>query len=126
MSELIKDIKTYIVAQLSYSESIIFLDSLPDSPDDCISITEYSGSSGLVRDEARIQVLVRNTSYSSGKTIVNAIRSLLDSTSSEQIVNLSVSRKASFKALQRPFKLKEDERKRVIFICNFRVKSSRD
>lgn len=127
MSELIKDIKNYFIAQSIDSIGNIFLDTIPDAPDSCIAISEYGGEPGpgFDIDARRIQVLIRNTNYSTGKTKINAIRNLLDSTSPEQIVSLA-GREAVFFAIQTPFKLKEDERKRIYFVCNFRVITVRD
>lgn len=126
MSELIKDIKTYLVNQGIALTSVIFLDSLPDTPDNLIVISEYGGSTSIGLDEARIQILVRNTSYSTGKTLINSIRALLDTVSVEQFVTLATSRKAVFSAIQRPFKLNEDSKKRITFVCNFKVITVRD
>ncbi len=127
MSELIKDIKTYLIAQGIDITGNIFLDTKPDTPDNIIVIYEYPGeSSSSDLTDRRIQVIVRNTDYDNGKTKINSIRNLLDSESPEQIITLSTSRSTVFHALQEPFKLDEDKQKRIIFCCNFRVITTRD
>jgi len=127
MSELLKDIKTYLINQGIDVTGNIFLDFKPDTPDNIIVIGEYPGgpSSSDLTDR-RIQILVRDTDYSTGKTKINSIRTLLDSESPEQIITLSTSRSTVFHALQEPFKLDEDKQKRIIFCCNFRVITTRD
>ena len=126
MSELISDIKKYLIANSIDVSGNIFLDTLPDAPDNLIVVSEYGGSGGFELEEARIQILVRNTSYSAGKIKINSIRSLLDTVDPEQVVSLTTSRKAIIKALQKPVKLSEDDKKRTTFICNFRVITVRD
>ena len=128
MAVLIKEIKTYLVAQGIDSANNIYLDLRPDAPDNIISIFEYAGTPGHGReiDERRIQFQVRNTSYTGANAKINAIRDLLDAASPEQIVTLGTSRSTVFSAIQTPFKLEEDARKRTIFACNFRAITERD
>ena len=127
MSSLIKDVKSYLVSQLSYTSTDIFLSCQPDAPDNIISISKYAGGSGggdVV--EHRIQIAVRNTSYATAESKTIAIRNLLDPENPESIITLGTSRPAIFVALQEPFFLREDNRKRSIWCCNFEVTSKRD
>ncbi len=127
MSELIDDIKNYLVAQGIAIATNVFLDSMPDEPNNCITIYEYPGKPGYVSMTNRnVQISLRNSAYSTGKTLINSIRNLLDDKNPEQIITLNVSRKAVFRALQEPFKLRIDSKKRVIFACNFSVRTVRD
>ncbi len=50
MAELLKQIKTYLIAQSIDITANIHLDFKPDSPDNIIVISEYAGSPGSGRD----------------------------------------------------------------------------
>lgn len=126
MSELVKDIKNYIVSNSLALATVIFLNSCPDTPDNLISITQYGGEGGWTLVKPRVQILVRNTDYATGKALITSIRTLLDSTSPEQFTKFSNNRVAIFSALQEPFPVFDDTRKRNKFICNFQILTVRD
>ena len=134
MSDLLKDLKNYILQELypdfdeDEDENFIFLDSVPSSPDSVIVISEYQGTPGLVLDERKVQILCRDKVYSTAKALSWQIRNLLDSTNPEHRVFLGENsdRSAVIKALQPPFFLQNDERNRVIFDCNYKVRTVRD
>jgi hypothetical protein len=126
VSELVKDIKNYLVSHSIALTGVIFLNSCPDTPDNIISITQYGGEGGLNLVKPRVQILVRNTDYATGKALITSIRTLLDSTSPEQFTTFSNNRIAIFSALQEPFPVFDDTRKRNKFICNFRILTVRD
>lgn len=135
MSDLLKDLKNYILAELfsdfdeDDDDNFIFLDSLPDTPDTVIVISEYPGKDYAVFDERKIQILCRDASYSSAKSQATSIRELLSSNNIEQVVSVgeSADRKLIIKSLQPPFKLDIDTRERIVFCCNYQiVVTSRD
>lgn len=126
MSELIADIRNFLIAQNIDSSGNIFLSSLPISPDNIILLSKFNGSEQGEIQEAQIQLIVRNTSYSAAEVKINTIREFLDNDNPEQIVALKTNRTAVFSAIQSPRFLKEDEKRRKIFFCNFRVITDRD
>jgi len=134
MSDLLKDLKNYILQELypdfdeDEDENFIFLDSVPSSPDSVIVISEYQGTPGLLLDERRVQILCRDLVYSTAKALSWQIRNLLDSANPEHRVFLGENsdRTAVIKALQTPFFLQNDERNRVIYNCNYKVRTVRD
>ena len=134
MSDLLKDLKNYILQELypdfdpEEDENFIFLDSVPAFPDCVIVISEYQGTPGLVLDERKVQILCRNSVYSTAKALSWQIRNLLDSANPEQRVFLGENsdRSAVIKSFQTPFFLQNDERNRVIFDCNYKVRTVRD
>lgn len=138
MSDLLKDLKNYILEELfpefdeEDDDNFIFLDSLPDGsdvPDTVIVISEYTGRDRDVIDERRIQILCRDASYSSAKTQANSIRGLFSPAGNPEKTHFlgeSADRLVIIKSIQPPFKLEVDERERVIFGCNYVVLANRD
>lgn len=135
MSDLLKDLKNYILAELftefdeETDDNFIFLDSLPDAPDTVIVISEYTGRDRDVIDERRIQILCRDTSYSSAKTQANSIRNLFSPAGNPEKTHFlgeSADRLVIIKSIQPPFKLEVDERERVVFGCNYVILTDRD
>ena len=127
MSDLLKDIKNYLISKSIDTEGNIFLDFLPPSPDNLLVIHEYQGGPGSGKlTERRIQIECRNSNSITGKSLINSIRNTLDDESPEQTIILNTNRTTVFKALQEPYKLGIDDKKRIIYVCNFRVITNRD
>lgn len=132
MSDLLKDIGAFLVSNGIYTKvgTDVVLDSKPDSPDKVCCLFEYPGSPpdpGAEYLDRRVQILTRDTSYSSAKAKAWAIYNLLDKPGNpEDIIQLSDARIAVFSAIQSPFKLEEDSKKRIVFICNYVVTTERD
>jgi len=135
MSDLLKDLKNYILEELfpdfdeEDDENFIFLDSLSDSPDTVIAIAEYTGKDLSVIDERRIQILNRSLLYSSAKSLSNSIRNLFSPAGNPEkthSIGESADRLVIIKSIQPPFKMDVDERERVIFGCNYVVLANRD
>jgi len=134
MSDLLKDLKSYILAELfpdfdeDDDDNFIFLDSLPDTPDTVIVISEYPGKDGLIEDERKIQILCRDASYSSAKSQANSIRNLLSSINPEEkhFLGESADRVAIIRSQQPVFKLDIDTRERIVFCCNYVIFTCRD
>jgi hypothetical protein len=128
MAGLKKEIKTYLIGQSIGASGTIFLDFIPDAPDDIIIISEYGGAPagpGLV--DRRIQIKVRNQAHSIGEALINSIVSTLDNYENpEQIITLSNGKIAIFRAIQTPVLIERDNLKRNIFVVNFQVFTTRD
>ena len=135
MSDLLKDLKNYILEELfpdfdeEDDDNFIFLDSLSDAPDTVIAISEYTGKDFSVIDERRIQILNRSLSYSSAKSLSNSIRSLFSPAGNPEkthSIGESENRLVIIKSIQSPFKLDVDTKERVVFCCNYVVLTNRD
>ena len=130
MSDMLKDIKAFLVTNNIYTSSKIYLDSKPDSPEDVCCVFEYQGAPpDPAADflERRVQVLTRALSYTAAKANAWAIFNLLDkSEDPEDIINLTSSRIAVISAIHQPYKLEEDNKKRTVFVCNYTVLTDRD
>jgi len=130
IAELIRDIANYLINN-SLATSIgtdVFLDNKPDQPDNLISIFEYSGSTTNVSIlDRRIQILVRNKSYSIARSKAWAIFNLLDKSEEKgEGIQLTQTRVSIINGLQQPFKLETDANERSVFICNYAVATTRD
>ena len=132
LAELIRDVANYIINN-SLATSIgadIFLDNKPDQPDSLISIFEYAGTpttTGVSALDRRIQILVRNKSYSVARSKAWAIFNLLDKSEGKgEGIILTQNRVSVINALQQPFKLETDVNERSVFICNYAIATTRD
>lgn len=101
----------------------VFVGRMPDSPDNCTAVYEYTGQQPLfVHNEAaphierpRFQVKVRNTSYANGRALIESIYTDL----SLRNVTLTSARYLWIVPLQQPFYLRHDDNERVEFVVNF-------
>lgn len=127
---LTKDVKE-ILAGAGITEPI-FRSYLPDGadvPDEVMVLYEYAGLPIDGTDSQfggySLQVVTRSRSFDDGLERANAISDILKDIGNAQksnepiIVNNTLY--ISFAALQTPFKLKEDEQRRIYFAQNFRV-----
>lgn len=101
----------------------IFVGRLPDSPDNCTAIYEYTGQQPLFThddplphiERPRFQVTVRNASYAAGRAAIETIyRELF-----LRNVALTSARYLWIVPLQQPFYLRRDDNERVEFVVNF-------
>ena len=100
----------------------LFINTLPATPDNCISVSGYAGSpperthdtSGNARPG--IQVRVRNTSAATGRTVIENIFNYLDGSGN---VSLSSVFFLSIDAVQSPFPMGKDENNRTEYSVNF-------
>lgn len=101
----------------------VFVGRMPDSPDDCTAVYEYTGQSPLFThddplphiERPRFQVKVRNTSYASGRAAIEEIYKDL----TLRNVALTSATYLWIKPLQQPFYLRRDDGERVEFVVNF-------
>lgn len=104
----------------------IFKGRMPEAPADAIALHEYGGGSPdfthdsdtPIMESPRVQVMVRHSSYSTGRTLIEAIyRDLC------RVHNQSLSGTYYYRLIpqQSPFYLRRDENERVEFTVNFQA-----
>lgn len=67
----------------------LFIGDMPDSPDNCIAIFETGGLPAdidLPTKKPTIQVLIRNTSYVTGRNLIDSLRSLFHQKYNTQLI----------------------------------------
>lgn len=118
---LLDDIGQYLQQQnIGLLGTDIFLSQLPDL-DNCIALFEYGGEAPELHsniEKPRLQVMVRNVDYQTGRTTIEQMKNILHGLS-EQIINGK--RYLLIKALQSPEFLGYDENNRAEFVCNFEI-----
>lgn len=126
---LLADLGGYLDSQ---SSSItlgtnFFYSTVPESPDNCVALVEDAGvspvftqgSNGLpVVERPQVQILVRNTSYESGRALIENLYRILT-----QITNQSIGGRTYLRvsAIASPSMIQRDDSRRCIFTCNFEV-----
>ena len=126
MSYLLPDIVAFWIAEglVTASGTDIFMDTLPDSPDNCVAVKEYLGEVSFINNTANrsIQVRVRNTSYTACRTKIIALyNSVYNPEAEKRIVNFTATRWGIVKPRQYPVSLDKDENKRFIFVFNMGI-----
>lgn len=105
----------------------LFLGRMPDAPDTCVCLFEYSGMAPLTTlggdqlpyvEMPRIQAMTRHTSYASGRSLAVSVWQTLEGIVNET-VNGNLYQRVS--ALQSVFPLERDSHDRIIFVQNFQV-----
>jgi hypothetical protein len=123
---LLDELSTYLQAN---GITNIFLAEMPDLPDTCVSIYEYSGSPPVfilgqsipTYEQPRFQVVTRDKSYTAARTQAKTIYTLLSSVT-DQV--LSGTRYIAIQALQSPFgdPSGRDASNRARVLCNYEAK----
>lgn len=102
----------------------IFKGTMPDSPTICVAIYEYAGvgysrtSGSVVSENARIQIVVRDTGYSAARTKAETIKNILDALGN---LTIGTTRYLWIEALAPPFLLRRDQAGNVLIACNYQV-----
>lgn len=106
----------------------LFLSLMPDTPDNVVALYESTGgvvpvstmgSTNLPQIERpELQIIVRNTSYSTGRTLANTLWELLTAVSNTTIESTLYHR---IESTSSPFVFDRDDSRRVLFSCNFNV-----
>tara|TARA_R110002050_G_scaffold82257_1_gene176036 strand:+ start:1198 stop:1605 length:408 start_codon:yes stop_codon:yes gene_type:complete len=125
------EVGTYLVATVTNVTLVLgtnlFLGRLPDSPDTCVAIFEYSGlspsetmggSSLPAYTSPRAQILVRAASYANASNLAEDCFKKVTLIDNE---NLSGVRYLRANGLQSPFYLERDGQERVVFACNYQT-----
>ena len=125
---LLEDIGGYIDTNTSLTLGTdLFLGLLPETPSNCVSIFENSGvaplftqgSAGLpVLEKPQLQFIVRDASYSNGRSVAETLYRLLT-----QVFNQTINSNLYLRieAISVPSVMDRDQTKRVLFTCNFDV-----
>lgn len=130
---LLADLETYFITYASDVASAdgtdIFLDDLPQSPDNCVGLFEYEGVPDFISDVGNrsIQVMVRNADYQTARRNIWKLFDLLYKPESDvRIIDFTASRFGIVKARSMPHKLRRDESGREIFIFTMGIVTQRD
>jgi len=126
---LLDDLGTYVDTNTSLTLGTdLFLSLMPDTPDNVVALYESTGgvvpvstmgSTNLPQIERpELQVIVRNTSYSTGRTLANTLWELLTAVSNTTIESTLYHR---IESTSSPFVFDRDDSRRVLFSCNFNV-----
>ena len=119
---LLPEIGTYLDAQTSLTLGTnLMLSRLPDTPDVCVALFEYSGrlpqhtfGTNSAWELPRFQVQIRDDDYATARTMAQTCYNALTFTNQ----TLTGVRYMRCEPLQSPFLLRRDENERVILIFN--------
>ena len=117
MADLLLDIVNYWIDQalVTADGTDIFRDILPDQPDNCIAVVEYSGEVSFLNNMANrsVQVRVRNTDHDNAKSkILDLYESVYEPESGIRIIDFTAGRWGIVKPRNYPYSLSRDEDKR--------------
>jgi hypothetical protein len=120
---MIDDIATYLAGQgIGTVGTNLFKGMLPASPDNCVALFEYGGERpdlvGTYVERPKLNVRVRNTSYSAGRS---ACGSIIEDLHTVGDTTLSGTRYLYIMALQSPIYLGRDGHERAEWSINFQV-----
>ena len=126
MADFLLDIANYWITKTLVTAvgTDIFLDILPDSPDNCVAIVEYAGETSFINNALNrsIQVRVRNTVRATAKSKIIALYEIVYDPETEiRIVDFTATRWGIVTPRQYPFQLDKDENKRFIFVFNMGI-----
>lgn len=130
MSYLLQDLAGYLIESgigTALGEDV-FLDFLPDQPNNVVVISEYSGlptTTGVEALDRRVQIRVRNADAEEARLLSWKAFNLLD-TPENRIQLASNNRWMMTQALQTPFKVDIDGKERVSYVFNLAVVTYRD
>jgi len=126
MADLLLDIANFWISEslVTTVGTDIFLDILPDSPDNCVVIVEYAGETSFINNALNrsIQVRVRNTVRATAKSKIIALYdSVYDPEAEVRIIDFTAARWGIVSPRQYPYSLTRDENKRFIFVFNMGI-----
>ena len=131
MALLLEDILTEFVNQGLYTGLGVdaFYDKMPDMPDRCIVVYEYSGLPVVPYEDAvhrSVQIVCRNSSTTLVKTDIERVLDFIV-TSLDETGRIDFNERFTQTSIrQTPFKIDEDDRTRVLFGFNIGVTTCRD
>ena len=126
---LLDDLGTYLAAQVPSLTvgTNLYLGRMPDDPDTCVALYEYSGddpvsvmgSDGMPPvEQPRVQVAVRAAGYSTAHDLAYTCWTSLEAVLNE---TLTATRYHRVSAIQSPFPMMRDAQDRVVFAQNYQV-----
>lgn len=104
-----------------------FYSTIPESPDNCVALIEDGGVTPLftqgsnnlpVIERPEVQIIVRHTSYETGRALANELYRILT-----QVANQTINgtRYLRVQAIATPALFNRDDNRRSLFSCNFEV-----
>lgn len=131
MSLLLEDVLQFVVDNGLYTGLGVdaFWDKLPDKPDTCIAVFEYSGFAEVPYETAvhrSVQIVCREPSASLAKASATRVHDLIRSSLDETGVIYLNGRFTQTSIRQTPFKLNEDKESRVTYGFNLGITTTED
>lgn len=126
---LLDDLGDYLSTQgLGAVGAVIFKSTLPDAPDECISIFESGGFASVhtmstgpgvaVMEQPTVQVICRSTRYDSARRLAQNVDLVLNGLRDVVINGISYQ---WAEAQQSPFQIGKDTQERHEVACNYRI-----
>jgi len=123
---LLEDIGNYLEQNgIGVLGTDIFLGQLPASPDNVVALFEYAGYPPWLKlscERPGLQVRVRSTHYTTGRTKIEKVTQVLHGVTEQTINGV---RYVIIQAEQSPFPLGRDENGRIEWAVNFTVMKER-
>lgn len=128
---LLEDIVTYLTNKgLVAGDGIdTFRDFKPESPDNIVSLHEYSGdplSPYTIVAHRSVQILVRNKSAAEAKKLCERIFSTLRQYDGAQRIDFTPTRWGQVHLRQSPYKISQDDRDRTHYGFNLGITTNTD
>lgn len=126
---LLDDLGTYLAANVGSLTlgTNLFLGRMPDDPDTCVTLYEYSGNDPVnvmggdampPVEQPRVQVATRAAGYATAHDLAYTCWTQLEGVLNETLTSTLYHR---VEALQSPFPLSRDAQDRVVFAQNYQV-----
>lgn len=125
---MLEEVGTYIGANTSFTLGTdLYLALIPDTPDNCVAIYENVGVTPLSTlgstdlpqiERPDLQVIVRNTSYATGRSNIETVYRLLTAVENATLSSVLYHR---IEATTTPYVYERDDSRRIMFTCNFNV-----
>jgi hypothetical protein len=133
VSNLLIDLKDYLIIYASDGNTDygvdVFIDNLPDSPDNCTALLEYAGQVDFISNAVNrsIQIRVRNTDYQTAQDYINSIYNVLYNPESDiRIIDFTATRWGIVAARNYPYLLNRDDKNRCNFVFNLGIVTTGD
>jgi len=133
MSNLLIDLKDYLLVYASDAVTTygvdIFIDNMPDEPDNLTALKEYPGEVDFISNAVNrsIQIKVRNIDYMTAQNKINSIYNSLYSPESDiRIIDFTTTRWGIVAARNYPYLVNRDDKNRCIFVFNLGIVTTGD
>lgn len=125
---MLDDLGAYVDTNTSLTLGTdLFLGLMVDNVANCVALYEEGGTTGMYTqgssnlpkfERPQLQLIVRNTSYSTGRSLADTVYRLLTQVANQTINGTKYLR---IEALGTPSVMERDANRRVLFVCNFDV-----
>ena len=128
---LLEDIVTYLShLNLVKGDGVdTFRDFIPEGPDNIVILYEYAGDPASPYTDVvhrSIQVLVRNKSATQSKVLAEKICDAFRLSNESLRIDFTPTRWGQVHIRQTPFKLKQDDKDRVLYVFNLGITTNKD